>query len=91
MSSKAFDKLRQGLEEARAYMEGEREGYKVTVLPASDPARKPKSKAFEAIHSAVTGMSRAGTVDQETVRQFDQSCLKSTECPSRQSRKPSKR
>ena len=75
MSRKAFNTLRQGLEEARTYMEGEREGYKVTVLPAEAPARKPKSEAFEAIHSAVTGMSRAGTVDQETLQSFDESCL----------------
>ncbi len=36
MSEKAFSKIMQGLKEAKAYMEGEREGYKVTVPPAVD-------------------------------------------------------
>ncbi len=34
-----------------------------------------KSEAFEAIHSAVAGMYSAGTIDKETMRGFDQSCL----------------
>ena len=34
MSEKAFSKIMRGLQEAKAYIEGEREGYKVTV-PAS--------------------------------------------------------
>lgn len=37
--------------------------------------RKYKSEAFEAIHSAVSGMYRAGTIDKATMREFDQSCL----------------
>jgi putative transcriptional regulator len=36
MSSKAFDKMMRGLEEAKAYMEGERKDYKVTVPPTVD-------------------------------------------------------
>jgi putative transcriptional regulator len=36
MSEKAFSKLMRGLEEAKAYMEGEREDYKVTVPPSVD-------------------------------------------------------
>ncbi len=36
-----------------------------------------KSDAFEAIHSAVTGMYRAGTIDKATMRGFDESCLTS--------------
>lgn len=36
MSEKAFSKVMRGLEEAKAYMEGEREGYKVTVPPTVD-------------------------------------------------------
>jgi len=36
---------------------------------------KHKSDAFEAIHSAVTGMYRAGTIDKATMRSFDASCL----------------
>jgi putative transcriptional regulator len=37
--------------------------------------RKYKSDAFEAIHSSVMGMFRAGTIDQATMREFDASCL----------------
>ena len=36
---------------------------------------KYKSDAFEAIHSAVSGMARAGTIDKATMREFDESCL----------------
>ena len=39
--------------------------------------RKYKSRALEAIHSAVEGMYRAGTIDKETLRSFDESCLES--------------
>lgn len=34
-----------------------------------------KSDAFEAIHSAVSGMVRAGTVGKVTLREFDDLCL----------------
>lgn len=37
--------------------------------------RRYKSDAFEAIHSAVAGMSRAGTIDNVTMRKFDELCL----------------
>jgi putative transcriptional regulator len=37
--------------------------------------RKFKSSAFEAIHSAVEGMVRAGTVNKQTLRSFDERCL----------------
>jgi putative transcriptional regulator len=37
--------------------------------------RKYKSDAFEAIHSSVSGMYRAGTIDKATMRHFDESCL----------------
>lgn len=36
---------------------------------------KYKSNAFEAIHSAVAGMYRAGTIDKATMREFDESCV----------------
>jgi putative transcriptional regulator len=36
---------------------------------------KFKSDAFAAIHSAVSGMDRAGTVDKTTMRHFDETCL----------------
>ncbi len=38
---------------------------------------KYKSDAFEAVHSSVAGMYRAGTVDKATMRNFDASCLTS--------------
>lgn len=34
-----------------------------------------RSEAFEAIHSAASGMFRAGTIDKATMRRFDASCL----------------
>jgi putative transcriptional regulator len=37
--------------------------------------RKYKSDAFEAIHSSVSGMYRAGTIDKATMRDFDEACL----------------
>jgi putative transcriptional regulator len=39
--------------------------------------KKPKYKdeLAEAIHSSVAGMYRAGTVDMQTMRRFDASCL----------------
>ncbi|MGR9481315.1 helix-turn-helix domain-containing protein [Rhizobium leguminosarum] len=37
--------------------------------------RKFKSDAFEAIHSSVEAMYIAGTIDKETMRSFDESCL----------------
>lgn len=37
--------------------------------------RKFKSDAFEAIHSAVQGMYAAGTIDKETLKTFDETCL----------------
>jgi putative transcriptional regulator len=37
--------------------------------------RKFKSDAYEAIHSSVADMYRAGTIDKATMRRFDESCL----------------
>ncbi len=36
---------------------------------------KFKSDAFEAIHSSVSGMYRAGTIDKTTMRHFDETCF----------------
>jgi len=36
---------------------------------------KYKSEVSEAVHSTVAGMYRAGTIDKETMRGFDESCL----------------
>jgi putative transcriptional regulator len=36
---------------------------------------KFKSDAFEAIHSTVSGMARAGTISKATMRHFDETCL----------------
>lgn len=37
--------------------------------------QKFRSDAFEAIHSAVAGMDRAGTIDKTTMREFDALCI----------------
>ncbi|MBD9511975.1 DNA-binding transcriptional regulator [Ensifer sp. ENS10] len=37
--------------------------------------RKFKSDALEAIHSAVEDMYAAGTIDKETMKTFDETCL----------------
>lgn len=34
-----------------------------------------KSEAFEAIHSAVEDMYKSGTIDKQTMRTFDETCL----------------
>ncbi len=34
-----------------------------------------RSDAFEAIHSAVADMLEAGTIDKQTMRRFDETCL----------------
>ncbi|HGW3644954.1 TPA: DNA-binding transcriptional regulator [Klebsiella variicola] len=36
---------------------------------------KYKSPAFEAIHSAASGLFSVGAIPQETMRHFDESCL----------------
>lgn len=38
-------------------------------------ARKFKSDAFEAIHSAASALHAAGTIDKATMRSFDKDCL----------------
>ena len=38
---------------------------------------KFRCDAFEALHSAARGLYRAATVDEVTVRDFDESCLTS--------------
>ena len=37
--------------------------------------RKFKSEAFEAIHSSARALLKVGTIDQATMREFDQSSL----------------
>jgi len=39
------------------------------------PKKKYKSDAFEAIHTTIEAMYRAGTVDKATMLRFDESCL----------------
>ena len=45
MSESAFQKMKRGLEEAKAYMEGEREGYQVTGPSGATPWANLKHKA----------------------------------------------
>src|SRR5438105_8416976 len=40
---------------------------------------KFKTEAFEAIHSSVAGMYRAGTISKATMRSFDERCLSTPE------------
>ena len=37
--------------------------------------RKYRSEIAEAVHGTVAGMYEAGTIDQATMRRFDESCL----------------
>jgi putative transcriptional regulator len=39
------------------------------------PKKQYKSRVAEAVHSAVSGMYKAGCVSKETMRNFDDSCL----------------
>ncbi|MDQ0394480.1 helix-turn-helix domain-containing protein [Labrys monachus] len=39
------------------------------------PHKKFKSDAFEAVYTSVEDMYRAGTIDKETLRSFDDACL----------------
>ena len=48
------------------------------MVDAKEAARRFKSGAFEAVHSTVAGMNRAGTIDKATMRDFDETCLAST-------------
>ena len=58
MSRKALSKVMRGLEEAKAYMEGERAGYKVTVPPTIDVKSIRKGlKMTQAAFSASFGFS----------------------------------
>lgn len=58
MSEKAFGKVMRGLTEAGAYMEGEREGYKVSVPAAVDVKRIRKGlKMTQATFSESFGFS----------------------------------
>jgi len=37
--------------------------------------RKYKTDAFEAIHASASALFKVGTIDKETMRQFDETCL----------------
>jgi putative transcriptional regulator len=37
--------------------------------------RKPRSKIKAAIHEAASGLFKAGLIDKQTMREFDDSCL----------------
>jgi len=39
------------------------------------PKKVYKSRVAEAVHSAASGMYKAGTISKETMRNFDDSCL----------------
>ena len=47
-----------------------------TLMPETQAQKMtPRSRAFEAIHSAATDLHEAGLIDKATMRGFDQSCL----------------
>jgi putative transcriptional regulator len=43
------------------------------IVPKTAP--KMRSDAFEAIHSAATGLFNAGLIDKATMRDFDRGCI----------------
>jgi putative transcriptional regulator len=50
-------------------------GPKPTAKATSRPAHARRSDAFEAIHSAASGLFAIGAIDKQTMREFDTSCL----------------
>lgn len=48
---------------------------KIVVSDGSGTARKARSDAFEAIHSAATSLHAVGAIDKKTMRKFDAACL----------------
>ncbi len=48
---------------------------KLVVSDGSRIARKARSEAFEAIHSAAAGLHAVGAIDKKTMRRFDSTCL----------------
>lgn len=66
MSEKAFSKIMQGLKEAKAYMEGEREGYKVTVPPSVDVKSIRKG-----LHMTQAAFSDSFGFSLDTVKQWE--------------------
>lgn len=43
--------------------------------PAAAAGRKHRSDAFEAMHSAASGLNAIGAIDKQTMREFDVACL----------------
>ena len=66
MSEKAFSKIMRGLEEAKAYMEGERGGYKVTVPPSVDVKRIRKG-----LHMTQAAFSDSFGFSLDTVKHWE--------------------
>ena len=66
MSEKAFGKILRGLEEAKAYMEGEREGYKVTV-----PSTVDVKSIRKALHMTQAAFSDNFGFSLDTVKHWE--------------------
>jgi putative transcriptional regulator len=47
-------------------------------MTAKAATAKPKNDAFAAIHSAATGLRRAGAISKMTLREYDAMCLEQT-------------
>lgn len=62
-----------------ARADGRRAAATSMVKPVTNAAARAaagyRSDAFEAIHSAATGLTAIGAMDKQTMRQFDASCL----------------
>lgn len=62
MSKSVFQKIMRGTQEAKAYMEGAREGYKVTEPPAE--VLQPNQETIAAMNAARQGeLVRAGSIE----------------------------
>lgn len=48
---------------------------KILVSAGSSTARKARSDAFEAIHSAAASLHTVGAINKKTMRRFDSTCL----------------
>lgn len=48
------------------------------ITPYKQIDSKHKSEAFEAIHTAISGLHKTGAIDKKTMQDFDKMCLENT-------------
>ncbi len=71
MTSEAFKRIEQGLKEARAYLEGAREGYVVHVIEVPDPdvpAIRARTGLSQAAFARSIGVKKATLLNWEHKR-----------------------